>query len=64
MFGVIGNMLATPPKAAFDMELDIYTTTGKVIEIWTSEERLIKALQSSMHVKDPRDKFRRARGVK
>jgi hypothetical protein len=64
MFGVVGAMLANPSGVSINIELDIYTADGTVFEIWTDERKLVKSLLPYMHVKDPRDKYRKMRGVK
>jgi hypothetical protein len=62
--GLIGYILTAPQTSTtWDMDLDIYTKEGKVIELWTSDHKIIKYLSGYMTVEDPRDKYRKQRGV-
>lgn len=62
--GVIGFLFMAPHTVTtWDMDLDIYTTDGQVIELWTSDPNIIKFLSGYMTAEDPRDKFRKQRGV-
>ena len=55
--------MAPQTVTTWDMDLDIYTTDGQVIEFWTSDPNIIKFLSGYMTDEDPRDKFRKQRGV-
>ena len=62
--GLIGYILTAPQTTTtWDMDLDIYTKEGKVIELWTSDHKIIKYLTGYMTTEDPRDKYRKQRGV-
>lgn len=64
LFGVIGaKSAAAQNQTKFDVDLDIYTPDGKVFEIHTDEPKLLKYLLKWVYVEDPRDKYRKIRGV-
>lgn len=47
---------------SIDIDLDIYLTDGRVIEINTQDKKLVKQLIPYMHTADPRAKYRKLRG--
>lgn len=46
-----------------EADFDIYLTDGRVIEVQSCDRRVIEAAMKYAPVNDPRDKFRRSRGV-
>lgn len=62
--GVVGVLVAagtSQPK--WDVDLDVYTTDGRVIELRIQSESLIRRLYGFVKHPDPRAKFRKERGI-
>jgi hypothetical protein len=57
--GVIVAAMASLPK--WDVDLDIYLTDGRVIEICTQNEKLIRSLYKYIPEVDPRRYYRETR---
>jgi hypothetical protein len=61
--GVVGVMVvAASSQIKWDVDFDIYLQDGRVLEIRTQSEKLVRELIKYVPQPDPRAKFRKERG--
>lgn len=61
--GVIGIMVVSAfSQVKWNVDFDIYLTDGRVLEINTTSEKLVRALMEYVPKDDPRAKYRKERG--
>lgn len=62
--GVVGVIIAAgTAQPKWDVDLDVYTEDGRVVELRIQSESLIRKLFTYIRPDDPRAKFRKERGI-
>ena len=62
--GAVGVMLvAASSHIKWDVDFDVYLQDGRVLEIRTQSEKLVRELIKYVPQPDPRAKFRKERGI-